>query len=170
MSLVRAFMLAGAGLWWLLAAMPAHADAYADVQQLLRAGRAQEAQARAEQYLSSHPRDPQMRYLLGRIQHETGRSDDALQTFTRLTEDFPELPEPYNALAVLHAARGDYEQARLALQAALRNNPAYAAAQENLGDVYAALARLAYCKARELEPGNAAVAAKLERLGSSPCP
>jgi len=167
MSVFRVLTLVSAGL--LLLATPARADVYGDVQQLLHSGRAQEAQMRAEQHLATHPRDPQMRYLLGRIQHESGRSDEALRTFTLLTEDFPELPEPYNALAVLHAARGDFEQARLALQAALRNNPGYAAAQENLGDVHAALARLAYCKARELEPGNAAIAAKLQRLGST-CP
>jgi Flp pilus assembly protein TadD len=171
MSAARVLLLAGASLMLLAAATAARADAYGDVQRLLGTQRLQEAQAQAEQYLAGHPRDPQMRYLLGRIQLETGRSEEALQIFTRLTEDFPELPEPYNALAVIHAAHGDYEQARLALQAALRNNPAYAAALENLGDVHAALARQAYCKARQLEPGNTAIAAKLERLGSSfSCP
>lgn len=147
----------------------AHADDYGDVSQLMRAGKLSEAQAKAEQYLAAKPRDPQMRYLKGLIQRETGQPAAALTTFTRLTEDFPELPEPYNGLAVLYAAQGDYDRARAALETAIRNNGGYATAYENLGDIYARLAAQAYCKAQQFEATNTDVKSKLTKI-SAQCP
>jgi tetratricopeptide (TPR) repeat protein len=147
----------------------ARADEYSDVSQLLRAGRLAEAQTKVEQALTAKPRDPQMRYFKGLIQRDSGQPAQALVTFTRLTEDFPELPEPYNALAVIHAAQGDYDKARAALELAIRANPAYAAAHENLGDIYVRLANQAYCKALQIEVDNATVKSKLARI-SAQCP
>ena len=147
----------------------AHADIYGDVSQLLRGGRLAEAQAKAEQHLAAKPRDPQMRYLKGLIQRESGQQAEALATFTQLTEDYPELPEPYNGLAVIHAAQGDYDKARAALELAIRNNPGYATAHENLGDLYARLAQQAYCKALQLETTNLTVKSKLAKI-SAQCP
>ena len=145
----------------LLATPFAHADEYSDVNQLLRLGKHSEALARADQYLSSKPRDPQMRFLKGVIQSESGKPSDAAATFVKLTEEFPELPEPYNNLAVIYAGQGQYDKARIALEMAIRTNPSYATAQENLGDVYARMANQAYNKALQLDAGNAAVQPKL---------
>ena len=137
------------------------ADDYADVKQLMRSGQLAEALARADQYLLTKPRDPQMRFLKGVAQTESGRSADAVATFTQLTQEYPELPEPYNNLAVLHAAQGEYEKARAALELAVRTNPRYATAHENLGDVYARLAGESYGRAQQIEPTNAGVRPKL---------
>ena len=145
----------------LLSAAVAYADDYSDVNQLLRLGKHAEALARADQYLSSKPRDPQMRFLKGVIQSESGKPSDAAATFVKLTEEFPELPEPYNNLAVIYAGQGQYDKARIALEMAIRTNPSYATAQENLGDVYARMANQAYNKALQLDAGNAAVQPKL---------
>ncbi len=139
----------------------AHADEYADVSQLVHAGKLSEAQAKADQYLSTKPRDPQMRFLKGVIQRDAGKTTDAIATFTRLTEDYPELPEPYNNLAVLYAGQSQFDKARTALEMAIRTNPSYATAHENLGDVYAKLASQAYNKALQLDGSNPAVAPKL---------
>lgn len=147
----------------------AMADEYSEVGKLLRAGQLTEAQARVDRHLTAKPRDPQMRYFKGVIQRESGQAAEALSTFTRLTEDYPELPEPHNALAVLHAAQGDYEKARLALEMAIRANPGYATAHENLGDVHARLAGQAYCRALQLNATNNELKAKLAGLGAS-CP
>ncbi|SFF77765.1 Tetratricopeptide repeat-containing protein [Duganella sp. CF458] len=84
------------------------------------------------------------------ILSEQGKTADAINVFQKLTEDYPELPEPYNNLAVLHAAAGNYDKARVALERAIRTNPAYATAHENLGDVYAKLASQSYDKAMQL--------------------
>ena len=139
----------------------AHADEYADVAQLVRGGKLPEALTRAEQYLTTKPRDPQMRFLKGVIQRDSGKTADAIATFTRLTEDFPELPEPYNNLAVLYAGQSQFDKARTALEMAIRTNPSYATAHENLGDVYAKLASQAYNKALQLDASNAGVPPKL---------
>ncbi|MBK5206948.1 MAG: tetratricopeptide repeat protein, partial [Polaromonas sp.] len=113
------------------------------------------------QYLASKPRDPQMRFLKGVIQTETGKTSDAIATFTNITEDYPELPEPYNNLAVLYAGQSQFDKARAALEMAIRTNPSYATAHENLGDIYARLASQAYSKALQLDSSNATVQPKL---------
>ncbi|MFS2036651.1 tetratricopeptide repeat protein [Polaromonas sp. CT11-55] len=139
----------------------AHADDYADVSRLMRAGQFAEAMAKVDQYLASKPRDPQMRFFKGVIQTETGKANEAIATFTKITEDYPELPEPYNNMAVLYAGQSQFDKARAALEMAIRTNPSYATAHENLGDVYARLASQAYSKALQLDGGNAAVPPKL---------
>lgn len=147
-----------------LASLSAQADEYDAVQQLIRAGQLPQAQSRADQYLTGKPRDPQMRFLKGVIQRDAGKIDDAIATFTGLIEDYPELPEPYNNLAVIHAGRGQYDKARAALEMAVRVNPAYATAHENLGDIHLQLARQAYARALELDPAQTGAQPKLERL------
>ena len=138
-----------------------YADEYSDVSQLVRTGKLADALVKADQYLAGKPRDPQMRFLKGVIQRDAGKSADAIATFTRLTEDYPELPEPYNNLAVLYAGQSQFDKARTALEMAIRTNPSYATAHENLGDVYAKLASQAYNKALQLDASNQAVAPKL---------
>ncbi len=168
----RAPLLALARLLTLAAGLHAGlalADEYTDVSQMLRAGRLADALARVDRHLVTKPRDPQMRYFKGVIQRESGQTAEALATFTKLTEDYPELPEPYNSLAVLHAAQGDLDKARVALEMAIRANPGYATAHENLGDLQARLARQAYCKALQLDASNSGLQSKLAALGAS-CP
>ena len=139
----------------------AYADDYTDVSQLMRAGKLAEALTKADQYLAAKPRDPQMRFLKGVMQRDSGKTPEAIVTFTKLPEDFPELPEPYNNLAVLYAGQSQFDKARVALEMAIRTNPSYATAHENLGDVYAKLASHAYNKALQLDGANAAVPPKL---------
>jgi len=62
---------------------------------------------------------------------------------------------------VLHAAQGQFEKAREALEMAVRTNPGYAIAHENLGDVYARLAGQSYGRAQQLDGANTTAAPKL---------
>ena len=144
-----------------MCASSAWADDYADVSRLMRAGQYAEATVKSDQYLAGKPKDPQMRFLRGVIQTETGKTNDAIATFTQITHDYPELPEPYNNMAVLYAGQSQFDKARAALEMAIRTNPSYATAHENLGDVYAKLASQAYSKALQLDGGNAGVQPKL---------
>ena len=103
----------------------AQTDDYAEVNRLMRAGQLSEALSKVDQYLTSKPRDPQMRFLKGVIQTEGGKHSDAIATFSKLTEEFPELPEPYNNLAVLYAGQSQFDKARAALEAfGSERNPA----------------------------------------------
>ena len=142
----------------------AQANDYADITQLLKAGKAAEALTKADQRLSATPRDPQLRFLKGVAQADSGKPTDAIATFTKLTEEYPELPEPYNNLAVIYASQNQLDKARTALEMAVRNNPSYAAAHENLGDIHAPLAYPSYTKAQQLEASNPAVKSKLTQL------
>ena len=164
MKPVRSTFLRSAQLLVLASAFTltaALADEYGDVGQLLRSGKIAEALAKADQYLATKPKDPQMRFLKGVIQRDSGKPVEAIATFTKLTEDYPELPEPYNNLAVLYAGQNQFDKARAALEMAIRTNPSYATAHENLGDVYAKLASQAYNKALALDGANTAVPPKL---------
>jgi len=156
--IVRALLLATAcGL-----ALPALAAAEHDeVDRLMQAGKLDEAMSRADAFLKDKPKDPQMRFLKGVIQLDTGKRAEAIAAFTQLTQDAPELPEPYNNLAVIYASQNQFDKARGALESAIRTNPSYATAQENLGDVYARLASQAYSKALQLDQNNTAVQPKL---------
>jgi tetratricopeptide (TPR) repeat protein len=141
-----------------------HADEYADVTRLAKAKQFPEALAKAEQFLSSKPRDPQMRFIKGVVLSEMGKMGEATTTFTRMTEDYPEIPEPYNNLAVIYANSGQLEKARSALEMAIRTNPSYSTAHENLGDIYAKLASQSYAKALQLDTSNTAVTPKLNLI------
>jgi tetratricopeptide (TPR) repeat protein len=153
MALAAGLVLSGA----------AFAD-YAEVNRLMRAGQLAEATAKADQFLATKPKDPQMRFLKGVILTEQGKPQDAITAFTKLIEDYPELPEPYNNLAVLHASQSQFDKARAALEMAIRTNPSYATAHENLGDVYAKLASQAYSKALQLDGTNTGVQPKLSLI------
>ncbi len=107
-----------------------------------------------------------MRFLKGVILTEQNKPADAIAIFTKLTADFPDLPEPYNNLAVLYAADGQFEKARAALDKAIRTNPSYATAYENLGDVHAKLASQAYDKALQLDSKNSEAKSKLTLVRS----
>lgn len=151
-------------------ALQVHANDYSDVGQLIRSGKLADAQVKVDQYLIAKPRDPQMRFLKGVIQTESGKPTEAIETLTGLTQEFPELPEPYNNLAVLYASQNQYDKARTALEMAVRLNPAYATAHENLGDIYAKLASQAYSKSLQIEGNNPQAQQKVAALNSMLAP
>ncbi|MCA1938791.1 MAG: tetratricopeptide repeat protein [Dechloromonas sp.] len=142
-------------------AAPVFADNLPDIQRLIRQGQHAQALEKVDQYLTSRPKDAQGRFLKGLILTEMNRPADAIGVFTKLSEDYPELPEPYNNLAVLYAQQKQYDKARTALEMAIRTHPSYAIAYENLGDVYAKLASQAYDKALQLDGANATTQNKL---------
>ena len=140
------------------------ADDYAEVQRLQGAGQTQEALELADKYIAAHPRDPQMRFIKANVLGRTGKPDEAQAILLQLTRDYPELAEPWNNLAVLYAGRGQLGQAREALQNALRIQPDYATALENLGDVQAREALQSLQRARQHGAGDPKLPAKIEAL------
>jgi tetratricopeptide (TPR) repeat protein len=150
--------------------LPAGADEIQDINQLYKQGQRDKALDRINSFLSSRPKDAQgpkiaqARFMKGLILAEQGKNAEAIQIFTKLTEDYPELPEPYNNLAVLYAAQGQYDKARIALEMAIATHPSYATAHENLGDIYAKMASQAYDKALQLDKGNTTAQTKLSLI------
>jgi colicin import membrane protein len=141
----------------LLGVGAAHADDAADIARLAQRGQGEEALRRIDMLLARQPADAQLRFMKGVMLSDT-KPAEAIAIFSKLTQDYPKLPEPYNNLAVLHAAAGQYDKARAALDKALRTHPAYATAFDNLGDVHARLASQAYDKALQIQPGKPAPA------------
>jgi tetratricopeptide (TPR) repeat protein len=135
-----------------------------EASKLYKAGKFDVALTKVNSFLAVQPKDPQGRFIKGLILTEQRKPTEAIQIFTGLTEDFPELPEPYNNLAVLYASQGNYDKAKAALELAIHTHPSYATAHENLGDIYAQLARRAYDKALQLDKNNAAAQAKLSMV------
>ncbi len=96
----------------LAASTPALADEVRDASKLLRAGQHQQALEGVNKALSAKPKDAQARFLKGLIYAEQGNAKDATDIFLQLTKDYPDLPEPYNNLAVIYASQGRYDKAR----------------------------------------------------------
>ena len=89
-----------------------------------------------------------MRYLQGRALGALGRHDKAMAVWRQMTTDYPELPEPWNALAIEYARQGQLQLAREALDMALVSDPSFAPALENLGHVQMRLAQESFDRAR----------------------
>ena len=102
-----------------------------------------------------------MRFLKSVLLADTGRTGEAQEILLQLVQDYPELAEPHNNLAAIYAASGEYGKSRAELEEAIRLNPGYAPAHENLGDVHALLAAQSYAKALRLEPASASLPKKL---------
>jgi len=145
----------------LLATAPARADEAQEISRMLKQGQQDKALERANSYLAAHPKDAQVRFIKGLILTEQNKTADAIKVFTGITDDYPDLPEPYNNLAVLYASQGQYEKAKTALEMAINTHPSYATAHENLGDIYAKMASQAYDKALQLDKGNTNAQSKL---------
>lgn len=145
----------------LIFATPVRADEAQEIGSMLKQGQQEKALERANKYLVTHPKDAQIRFLKGLILAEQNKTGDAIKVFTSITDDFPELPEPYNNLAVLYASQEQYEKAKIALEMAINTHPSYATAHENLGDIYAKMASQAYDKALQLDKGNTNAQSKL---------
>lgn len=147
----------------LLMTAPAQADEVERIEKQYRSGQQTEAMREVDTALAQRPRDAQMRFLKGLMLLEARRTDEAAAIFTTLTEEYPELPDPYNNLAVIQASRGQLQSALQLLQTALRNDPKHRAALENLGDVHLALAVQAWSASQALAKGDdAALQRKLK--------
>jgi tetratricopeptide (TPR) repeat protein len=135
-----------------------------DIRKLLRRERYDLALKLVDKQLTLNPRDPQMRFWRGFLYERMSQPELALPIYLDLSREYPELPEPHNNLGVLYAAQGKYDEAKAALDNALRANPNYAVAQENMGDVLVNMARLSYERALKINPKQPDVNTKLQRL------
>lgn len=135
-----------------------------DLEQQARNGQRAQVLQRLDQVLAEQPGEAGLRFLRAVLLAESGRAAEAAAAYERMTQDFPELPEPHNNLAVLRAATGQLEQARALLDTALRLAPDYRVARENLGDVLARLALRAYDEAAAGTSPEPALRAKLNQL------
>jgi tetratricopeptide (TPR) repeat protein len=95
---------------------------------------------------------------------QEGKQAEAIAVFSALIQSNPELPEPYNDLAVVYAEQGQYEKARLALEMAINTHPSYNTAHQNLGGIYAKMASDAYDKALQVDRNGNHPSPQLEMI------
>lgn len=139
-------------------------DPHEEVRKLLRRAKYDQALILVKKYVAVNPRDPQMRFWEAYIYEQMNQPALAKPIYLGLTQEHPELAEPHNNLGVLLAADGNYGEARQMFELALRANPRYAVAQENLGDVLLQLARQAYTRALEIDATQRSAAKKIDLL------
>ena len=84
-----------------------------------------------------------------------GDLNGAEAVFKSIVADHQEDPRAYNNLAAFYAAQGNYDQARDFLEQALATNESYAAVYQNLGLIYAEMARGSYGRALQLDKAKA---------------
>ena len=137
---------------------------YAQAQSMAENGNPRGALKQLETRLSTHPEDSRAAYLKGLVLMQLGRGDEAERWYKMMQANFPDLPQPGNALAVIYAGRGDLPAAEAALRALLEKHPDHTSARVNLARLYVQMAQAEYEKALKDTPDNAMIARKLEAL------
>lgn len=137
-----------------------------DIGMLLQSGSYQEALDRIDALPQESRAQPQMRLYHGMALMALDRRSDAMRSFEALAAEHPEMPEPFNNMAVLQAANGRYGDARVLLEHALRADARYSVALENIGDVYIKLANQTYARLRTLQPARKSARKRHEAVQS----
>ncbi len=143
---------------------PCLADPHEEVLKLLKQNLNDQAFVLVSEYLKDHPLDPQMRFWQGNLWVKKGEKGLAGEIFLRLTQDYPELSEPYNNLGILQFEAGEYQKAKSSFESALKVQPHYALAMENLADTYLLLSRTTMEQAQALDPQSKSSRNKLELI------
>jgi Flp pilus assembly protein TadD len=150
---------------------PATRDSTPEVDASIAQKNWQAALTQLDARIATNPHDVQAKFKRGTVLAHLNRDDEAIAAFTELTQLYPELPEPYNNLAALYAKRGQFAEARAALETATKVNPSYGLAYENLGDLYLRMANEAYRHAQSLGTASATATqriADIQKIVSPP--
>ena len=135
-----------------------------EIKILLKNGKYSRAEKLVNESIIETPNNPEFLFYRGIIETNIGKNNEAIETFRNLTENFPELPEPFNNLAVLYAEKGQFKLAKDILERAIKTNPSYLTAHINLGDIYTKMASEAYNKALEIDKANNIAITKLSMI------
>ncbi len=135
-----------------------------EIKILLKNGKYSRAEKLVNESIIETPNNPEFLFYRGIIETNIGKNNEAIETFRNLTENFPELPEPFNNLAVLYAEKGQFKLAKEILERAIKTNPSYLTAHINLGDIYTKMASEAYNKALEIDKANNIAITKLSMI------
>ncbi|WP_341686607.1 tetratricopeptide repeat protein [Limnohabitans sp.] len=144
-----------------------HASPQQEIANHLREGQLGQAAKLVAAERKTNPKDVDIWFLEGVVQAQSGQTDKAVATFTRITQAHPQHAESYNNLGVLAAAKGQLGEARAFFEKALRTNPSYAAVHKNLGDVNSQLAKAAYGKALMVDSKDKPATVQLSMLAST---
>lgn len=158
----RALRLCSLCLGLLAAGAPAFAAEVDEIRARLGSGDPAGALQLAERAAGAAPRDAELQFLRGVALMDLQRDAEAMAQFERMSQEYPELPDPWNNIALLQVRAGRVAEARVALETALRNDPSHRTARANLGLVHLMLARQAWEQLAASGPVDALLARRLE--------
>lgn len=159
------YLLTIMACFFLLSSLPSFAqNKIEEIKLLLKNGKYNHAEILINNSNESNLNDPELLFYKGINETNLGKKNQAIDTFRDLTERFPELPEPFNNLAVLYAEKAQYRLAKEILEQAIKTNPSYLTAHINLGDIYTKMASEAYNKALEIDKSNNIAITKLSMI------
>jgi len=139
-------------------------DAANQISSMIQTGQFENALNTIDNELKAKPKDPLLKFQRGIALSGLGRNDDAIVEFSKITEEYPQLPEPYNNLAVLYSSKGDLAKAKTSLELAIKAQPNYATAYDNLGDIHSKLANQYYQQAITIDSNNVSAKSKIDLL------
>lgn len=114
--------------------------------------------------LRKTPDEPRLLFYKGVTEAKLNQIDNAIKTYNDLINKYPNLPEPYNNLAVIYAERQELDLAKDTLEKAIKTNSSYSVAHINLGDIYTQMATNAYNMAFEIDKDNKIARNKLKLI------
>ena len=153
------------GSFFLLSSLISFAQSNLDeIKLLVKNGKYVRAETITNNSIKNNLNNPELLFYKGIIETNIGKNNQAIDTFRNLTERFPELPEPFNNLAVLYAEKGQYTLAKEILEQAIKTNPSYLTAHINLGDIFTKMASEAYNNALEIDKSNNIAITKLSMI------
>ena len=159
------FVLIFIGMAFLLLSLIALAqNSIGEIKLLLKNGKYVRAEILTNKSIEEDLNNPELLFYKGIIETNMSKHNQAIDTFRDLTERFPELPEPFNNLAVLYAEKGQYDLAKEILEQAIKTNPSYLTAHINLGDIFTKMASEAYNNALEIDKSNNIAITKLSMI------
>ena len=135
-------------------ARAARADDLDDARKLLRAGDRAAALAKIDKALAAKPTDQDARFLKGVALAEDGRTNEAIEVYRGSRRTPRNCPRRTTTWPCSTRRAATSNAPAQSLDMAIRTNPQYAVAQENLGDVYIQLAARAYERAAQLDSAN----------------
>ena len=161
----NSFVLIFIGMAFLLLSLIALAqNNIGEIKLLLKNGKYVRAEILTNKSIEEDLNNPELLFYKGIIETNMSKHNQAIDTFRDLTERFPELPEPFNNLAVLYAEKGQYDLAKEILEQAIKTNPSYLTAHINLGDIFTKMASEAYNNALEIDKSNNIAITKLSMI------
>ena len=135
-----------------------------EIKIFLKNGNYKKAENLINKTIENNLNNPEFLFYKGILETNLSKTNQAIDTFRDLTERFPELPEPFNNLAVLYAEKGQFRLAKEILEQAIKTNPSYLTAHINLGDIFTKMASEAYNKALEIDKSNNIAITKLSMI------
>ena len=118
-----------------------------DLQLLIDQNLFAPAAVTGDQLLIEQPDNARIQFLTAYAYQMDKQTNKAQALYESLIQNYPELPEPRNNLAMIYLARGNSDKASQLLIDALNTNSSYSTAYSNLGRIYRGIASEKYRQA-----------------------